>query len=90
MWQGLPLAGYDARMALKDDQVRVGATIRELRELRRMSRRELARYLDISVSHLANIENGKRPCTLNHARKAADALHIRLTAITTESDDIAS
>ncbi|WP_054815495.1 helix-turn-helix domain-containing protein [Nocardia arizonensis] len=72
-------------MALQD-AIRVGATIRALRQAHNLRRRELADRIFISPSHLANIESGRRGCTHDVARRVAAALDVELTAITTESE----
>ncbi|WP_084479226.1 helix-turn-helix domain-containing protein [Nocardia jejuensis] len=73
-------------MPLNDDRERVGATIRALREARGKSRTALAGAVEISASHLANIENGARPCTTELAHRLARALEVQIKAITTRCD----
>ncbi|WP_223885578.1 helix-turn-helix domain-containing protein [Nocardia colli] len=74
-------------MQSSQDQVRVGATIRALRERSGVSRRDLARQIGISASHLANIERGLRACTRPNAHKVAEALNVDPIAIMAESGE---
>ncbi|MBF6209703.1 helix-turn-helix transcriptional regulator [Nocardia puris] len=72
-------------MALQD-ATRVGATIRAIRTKSGLSGADLARQAGVAPSHLANIESGRRGCTLDLARRIARALDVELNAITTERD----
>lgn len=58
------------------DLVRVGATIRQMREMRGMNQEDLAHAALLSRAYIANIELGrKKPSTKAIARIAA-ALHV--------------
>ncbi|KZM68092.1 helix-turn-helix transcriptional regulator [Nocardia terpenica] len=78
-------------MNWKEDPIRVGSTIRSLREAYGWTRLGLAEAVGLSRSHLSNIEDGRKVCTPQVARKVADALGVPLAAITTArtSDEIA-
>ncbi|WP_231896920.1 helix-turn-helix domain-containing protein [Mycobacteroides stephanolepidis] len=70
-------------MALVDDPVRVGATVRALRESNGWALGKFSSVIGMSHGHLANIEAGRKRCTPEMARKIADVLGVPLAAITT-------
>lgn len=55
--------------------------IKEYREKIQMSRSELARRLNISISHLQKVENGKRDISIRLASRIAKELECRLSDI---------
>ena len=63
------------------ERLRVGATLREFRELRGYKPDELANLLGISRSYLANIEAGRKPLTRLLLPKFAHVLDVRQAAI---------
>lgn len=63
------------------ENVRIGATLRQFREMRGLKTGELANLLDISYAYLSNIEAGRKPLTDKLAAKAADVLKIRQIAL---------
>lgn len=69
-------------MNLKEDPIRVGCTIKSLREAYGWSRLRFAEAIGVSRSHLANIEDGRKSCTPEVARRIADTLSVPLAAIT--------
>lgn len=64
-----------------------GAAIREIRSREGLSVSELARSLDISDSHLRNIENENRPARVEHLAAIAKALHCSLASIRRETTE---
>ena len=68
---------------LDDDPVRVGATIRALRESYGWALGKFAVQVGTTHPHLSNIEAGRKRCTPEMARRIADTLGIPLAAITT-------
>lgn len=64
-----------------DERVRVGATIREMREMRGYKPDELANEVGISRSYLANIEAGRKPLTAVLLARLAAKLGVRQVAI---------
>jgi transcriptional regulator with XRE-family HTH domain len=71
------------------EMIRVGATIKALRDAHGMSRNELAKAIGKSVQLLGFIEGGTRRATPEVCRKVADTLGIPLAAITVRNyDDI--
>ena len=63
------------------ERVRVGATVRHMREMRGMTPTELASAVDISRAYLVNIEAGRKRLTPVLAAKVADALAVPQIAI---------
>lgn len=61
--------------------VRVGATVRELRELRGVKPDELANAIPLSRSYLANIEAGRKRLQSVHAARIAAILDVRQISI---------
>lgn len=66
------------------ERVRVGATVKALREAYGLRLGKFATALEISHSYLANIEAGRRPLPVDLARRMADLLGVPLAAITTQ------
>lgn len=63
------------------EAVRVGETIRALREARGLTLDELANAVGISRPYLNNIERGERRLTAVLAARLADRLDVRQAAI---------
>lgn len=66
-----------------DDPVRIGATIKALREAYGWKLGKFAVAVGTTHPHLSNIESGRKRCTPEMARKIADTLGVPLAAITT-------
>ncbi|WP_333716401.1 helix-turn-helix transcriptional regulator [Gordonia sp. (in: high G+C Gram-positive bacteria)] len=66
-----------------DDPVRVGATIRALREKDGWALGKFAVAVGTTHPHMSNIEAGRKRCTPTMARRIADTLGVPLAAITT-------
>lgn len=60
---------------------RIGATLRQLREIRGYKPDELASKVGISRPYLANIEAGRKPLTQILLAKIAAELNVRPSAI---------
>lgn len=73
-------------MAQIDDPIRVGATVKALREANGWALGKFASAVGLSHGHLANIEAGRKRLTPEKARLVADTLNVPLAAITTEYD----
>lgn len=71
-------------MNQKDDPVRVGATVRAIREAYGWGLSKFAIAVGTSHGHMANIEAGRKRLTPEMARKIADVLGVPLAAITTQ------
>lgn len=67
----------------KEDQVRVGATIRTMREMRGFKPDEFANEVGISRPYLVNIEAGRKKLTNINLARVADALRVPQISIMT-------
>ena len=70
--------------APRADLVRVGATIRTLREVRGLTQDQLAQASGLSRAYLANIEAGRKKVFLRSVARIAAALHVPQIAIIAE------
>ncbi|MCD7873077.1 MAG: helix-turn-helix domain-containing protein [Clostridiales bacterium] len=59
-----------------NDNKEIGLRIREMREIQKLSRENLAELANISTQFLADIETGKKGMTVNTLKKLCCALHI--------------
>lgn len=66
-----------------DDPVRIGATVKALREAYGWKLGKFAVACGTTHPHMSNIEAGRKRCTPEMARKIASALGVPLAAITT-------
>lgn len=66
------------------DDVRIGATVRALREAHELSQPELARLIGVSQPLISLIESGERRATMANCRAIARVLGVKLAAITVE------
>lgn len=64
-----------------DERERIGATLREMREMRGFKPDELASEIGISRPYLANIEAGRKPLTPVLLARLAKVLEVRQIAI---------
>ena len=64
-----------------EERIRIGATIRELREARHVGLDEMARAVLISRPYLSNIEAGRKPLTPALLGRIAEALGVRAISI---------
>jgi transcriptional regulator with XRE-family HTH domain len=64
------------------EDVRVGATIKALREAHGLSATELARAIGVSGPLISLIESGDRRATIVNCQAIANVLGVRLAAIT--------
>lgn len=65
------------------DPIRVGATVKALRQAHGWALGKFADKVGLSHSHLANIEAGRKRLTYEKARHIADTLAVPLAAIIT-------
>jgi transcriptional regulator with XRE-family HTH domain len=61
-----------------DERLRLGVRLRELRRLRRLTVRELARQASVSGSMISQIETGKTGVNVGSLRRIASALEVPL------------
>ena len=67
---------------------RIGERIREVRQDKKMTQAQLANEANISLSHMSDIENGKRNISLDILERVTDKLGIRLSDFFLEVDKI--
>jgi transcriptional regulator with XRE-family HTH domain len=72
----------------EDSWIRVGQTIRTMREMRGMTADQLATAVGKSRPYIANIEAGRKPLPPKLLPKVADALHVPQIAILNASDEV--
>jgi len=63
----------------------IGQNIRRERELRKMSRDELAEAIDLTVSHMGLIERGERGATSVTLEKLSHIFHVPISSFFAES-----
>ena len=61
-----------------DIKLKIGQRIKELREAKNMSQKDLAYACDLDRSYIASIETGQRNVSIVNIEKIALALHITL------------
>lgn len=66
------------------ERIRIGATIKALREAHGLTTTELARGIDVSHTLISLIESGSRRATMANIRAIAALLNIPVAAITVE------
>lgn len=72
------------------EDVRIGATIREFREMRGLTQDSLSRFALISRAYLANIEAGRKRPSMKAIARIADALRVpQIAIIASEQGDAA-
>ena len=57
---------------------KIGVRIKELREVKQLSQKDLAYTSDLDRSYIASVENGKRNISIVNIEKIADALGVTL------------
>jgi transcriptional regulator with XRE-family HTH domain len=67
---------------MKIDPVRLGAAIRELREMRGLTQQRVADQVGLTVNYLSLLENGKRGVSNPTLNRLAEALRISPAIIT--------
>jgi len=60
-------------------KTKIGNRIKELRELKNMSQKDLAYTSDLDRSYIASVENGQRNISIVNIEKIANALGVSLT-----------
>ena len=64
------------RRELDPELIRVGATVRQMREMRGMTQEELSRTAVLSRPYVANIEAGRAKPSARAVARIADALSV--------------
>ncbi|WP_084963280.1 helix-turn-helix domain-containing protein [Thermoactinospora rubra] len=75
---------------LDPEAVRIGATIRALRDALGWTVGELAKAVDKSHAYLSNIEHGRKKCPPKLCREIAAALGVPPAAIVSPAYDVES
>lgn len=57
---------------------KIGKRIRELREIKKMSQKDLSYSADLDRSYIASVENGQRNISIVNIEKIAIALNVTL------------
>ncbi|MDE6272619.1 MAG: helix-turn-helix transcriptional regulator [Muribaculaceae bacterium] len=70
-----------ARKSIQLTRQRIGHRIKELRESKGMSQRELGKRIDIAYNHIGRIEKGKYNVNLDTLAKIAAALDTEINLI---------
>lgn len=78
------MTGKKLTKAEQAERDRIGATIRQLRELRGFTPDEFCREIRISRPYLANIEAGRKPLTEILLARVSQALQVRQIVICRE------
>lgn len=65
----------------KEEDIRVGATIKALREARGLTQEQLARRAQLSRPYLANVEVGRKRLSVRSAARVAAALAVPQIAL---------
>ena len=68
------------------EDVRIGATIREMRTMRGMNQDDLSRAAMISRAYVANIESGRKRPSMKVIARIASALHVPQISIIARVD----
>ena len=61
-----------------DIKIRVGKRIKELRELTKMSQKDLSFAADLDRSYITSVENGQRNISIINIEKIANALGVSI------------
>ena len=72
------LKATNAHLCEMDIKSRVGTRIKELREQKAMSQKDLAYAADLDRSYIASVENGQRNISIVNLEKIATALKVSL------------
>lgn len=72
------LNGIAMETYLRDCRLKVGQSIREIREKRGLNQEQLAEKMHISRSTISKIENGKFNCSIDYLTKFAISLNFEV------------
>ena len=72
------------------DPVRVGATIRQMREMRGMTQEQLSSASMLSRSYVANVEAGRKRPSMKAVARIAAALHVPQISIIATTVEVAA
>lgn len=74
-------------MGLPLEDLRIGSTIREMRQMRGMTQDELSRDAMMSRAYIANIEAGRKRPSMRAVARIASALHVPQISIIARHDE---
>jgi transcriptional regulator with XRE-family HTH domain len=60
---------------------KIGKRIKEVREIKKMSQKDLAYSADLDRSYIASVENGQRNISIVNLEKIAAALEVTLSEL---------
>lgn len=66
------------KSAVLESRIKIGATIRSIREKRSLSQEQLAEKMKISRSTISKIESGKFNCSIDYLSKFAAFLNFEI------------
>ncbi len=71
----------DTHTALKNEGISVASAVRDLRQVRNLSQRQLAARMSVPRTYISKIENGKAMPTLSSLDRLARALQVDISAL---------
>jgi len=77
-------------MALPLEDLRIGSTIREMRQMRGMTQDDLSRDAMMSRAYVANIEAGRKRPSMKAVARIAAALHVPQISIIARDEAVAA
>ena len=69
------------------DYISLGSRIKSVRDQRGFTQEQLAEHADLSITHLSNIENGKKKPSLQAIVNIANALSVTVDALLCDTID---
>lgn len=66
------------KFVILEIKTKIGTRIKELREISKMSQKDLAYTSDLDRSYIASVENGQRNISIVNIEKVAQALGVSL------------
>jgi transcriptional regulator with XRE-family HTH domain len=79
--QATALPSADTHTALKNEGLSVASAVRDLRQVRNLSQRQLAARMGVPRTYISKIENGKAMPTLSSLDRLARALQVDISAL---------
>lgn len=72
------------------EDLRIGATIREMRQMRGMTQDQLSQEAMVSRAYIANIEAGRKRPSMKAVARIAAALHVPQISIIAATEEVAA
>lgn len=70
--------------------IRVGATVKAIREARGMTQEQLSQAAMLSRAYVSNIEAGRKKASIKAVARIADALHVPQISIIATDTEVAA